>query len=82
MDPNVGRFIEEENAEKWMETLEIGEIVKIKGEELEVAEIGDRTVTFKLRSAMERTYSEFAARTSMEEMRAAMRREPSEFEKK
>jgi len=54
MDPNAGRFIEEERAEAWMARIEVGETIKIKGEELEVVEIGDRTVTLKLLSFEER----------------------------
>ena len=54
MDPNAGRFIEEECAENWMARIEVGETIKIKGEELEVTEIGDRTVTLKLLSHDER----------------------------
>ncbi len=50
MDPMAGRFVEEDRAEKWMARVEIGEVVKIKGEELEIVEIGDRTLTLKLLS--------------------------------
>ncbi len=35
MDPNAGRFVEEAQAESWMQRIEVGEVVKIKGEEFE-----------------------------------------------
>ncbi len=54
MDTNSGRFIEEKNAEEWMQRISVGETIKIKGEECEVMAFTDRTVTLKLLSADER----------------------------
>lgn len=54
MDTNSGRFVEEENAEAWMERISVGEIIKIKGEELEVVQIHQREIVLKLRSADDR----------------------------
>ncbi len=50
MDSNAGEFVGPDRAEAWMERLDVGEIVKIKGEELEVVKIEGREVTLKLRS--------------------------------
>ena len=57
MDPNSGRFLDEddERIESWMERIAVGETVKIKGEELEVTRIGEREITLKLLSARDRT---------------------------
>lgn len=54
MDPDAGRFVEEERVREWMKKLELGEVVEIKGEKLEVLEIKDRTVTLKLLSMEDR----------------------------
>ena len=48
MDTNAGEFVGEERAESWMQRIEIGEVVKIKGEELEVVMIGRHEITLKL----------------------------------
>ena len=50
MDSNAGEFVDERRAEKWMERIAVGEVVKIKGEELEVVTIGKREITLKLLS--------------------------------
>jgi len=50
MNTDTGEFVGPDRAEAWMERLGIGEIVKIKGEELEVIRIEGREVTLKLRS--------------------------------
>lgn len=54
MDPMSGRFVEEERAEQWMARVEVGEVVKIKGEELEIVKIEGREMTLKLLSAEDR----------------------------
>lgn len=54
MDTNAGQFVQEDRAEQWMQRLTVGEIVKIKDEELEVVKIEGRECTLKLRSAAER----------------------------
>ena len=54
MDSNAGRFVEEQQAEEWMSRIAVGEVVKIKGEELEVTKIGEREITLKLLSFEER----------------------------
>ena len=54
MNSNTGEFVDEERAESWMQRIEVGETIKIKGEELEVVRIGDREITLKLLSHAER----------------------------
>lgn len=54
MDPMSGRFVEEDKAEAWMGRISIGEIIKIKGEELEVVEIEGRHIRLKLLSSEDR----------------------------
>ncbi len=54
MNTDTGQFVEEDRAEQWMQRLTIGEIIKIKGEELEVVKIEGRECTLKLLSAAER----------------------------
>lgn len=71
MDTNAGEFVGEERAEAWMQRIEVGEIVKIKGEKLEVVRIEKREITLKLLSAYERTMRGFA--TFAEEEDAAAR---------
>ena len=58
MDTNSGRFIEEQNAESWMQRIEVGEIIKIKGEELRVVSIESRRITLELMSAEDRIQDE------------------------
>lgn len=72
MDAMSGRFVEESSAEDWMQRLEIGEKVMIKGEELRVVVIEDRRVTLELSSAMERMVAEAEASDSLMEMRERM----------
>jgi hypothetical protein len=45
MDTKMGRFLDQnhEDVESWMQRIEVGEIIKIKGEECRVESIGDRT---------------------------------------
>lgn len=64
MDSMSGQFVEEDRAEKWMARVEVGEIVKIKGEELEIVKIEGREMTLKLLSAEER----MTLRESLQEM--------------
>ena len=54
MDTQSGRFVDERGAEPWMPRIAVGEIVNLKGEELEVQEIRERTILLKLLSAAER----------------------------
>lgn len=54
MDTEQGRFVEESEAKEWMERLGVGEVVKIKGAEFKVLEIGERTVRLELMSAKDR----------------------------
>ncbi len=48
MDTNAGEFVGEGRAEVWMQHIRIGEVVEIKGEELEVVGIGRHEITLKL----------------------------------
>lgn len=54
MNPQTGMFVQEDRAEKWMQRVEVGEIVKIKGEELEIVEIEDRHIKLRLLSVEDR----------------------------
>ena len=54
MDPNAGRFVEEAQAESWMQRIEVGEVVKIKGEEFEVLGFEGREIRLRMRSAEDR----------------------------
>ena len=54
MDTRSGEFVEDERAESWMQRIGIGEVVKIKGEELEVVGISGREITLRLLSANDR----------------------------
>ena len=65
MDTNSGRFIEEQNAESWMQRIEVGEIIKIKGEELRVVSIESRRITLELMSAEDRIQDELKALRSL-----------------
>jgi len=60
MDTNSAEFVGEERAEAWMQRIEVGEVIKIKGEDLEVVRIEKREITLKLLSAYERTVRGFA----------------------
>ena len=61
MDSNAGEFVGEERAEDWMQRVAVGEIVKIKGEELEVMAIDKRTIVLKLLSAEDRFQERLSA---------------------
>lgn len=54
MNSQTGHFVKEDRAEQWMQRVEIGEVVKIKGEELEIVEIEGRHIKLKLLSAEDR----------------------------
>lgn len=70
MNSNTGFFEkEEERIENWMQTIEVGETVKIKGEELEVESIDGRKITLKLLSLEDRAFSELKAQTNIEDFR-------------
>jgi hypothetical protein len=59
MNPNSGEFEDGARAKAWMERVKVGEVVKIKGEELEIVSIAKRTITLKLLSADDRLRSNF-----------------------
>lgn len=54
MDSNAGEFVGDERAQAWMQRIEVGEVVKIKGEELEVVSISLREITLKLLGQQDR----------------------------
>ena len=72
MDTNAGRFVEEESAEKWMQRIEVGEIIKLKGEDCRVVRIGERQVVLELMSATDRIFGEAEAMASIMEERTSM----------
>lgn len=74
MDTERGRFVEEQDAERWMKRLGVGETVKVKDVEFEVMEIGDRRLVLKLLSARDREVAHLAA----EARHRAIRRELQE----
>ena len=84
MDPNSGRFVEEQYAESWMQRIEIGETIKIKGEECEVTAIGDRHITLRLLSADERMAKAFGGSlvTDMDSLNRHERRERAALARK
>ncbi len=59
MDSNAGEFVDESRAEAWMQRIGVGEVVKIKGEELEVVSIVGREITLKLLSHEDRVRAVF-----------------------
>lgn len=69
MDTNTGRFVEEESAEKWMQRIAVGEVIKIKDEECEVVSFGNRTVTLKLLSHEDRMRKEMDAADHLRSLR-------------
>jgi hypothetical protein len=79
MNTNSGEFVEEARAEAWMKRLELGEPIKIKGEELEVVKIERREVTLKLLSVGERVQKHFPIEKSLNRH---MRREREAMERK
>lgn len=72
MDTNSGRFVEEEQAEKWMQRIAVGEIIKLKGEECRVVKIGERRVTLELMSADERMMQEFGSQDRLSDLRSEL----------
>ena len=54
VDTDSGRFVDDAHAQKWMKRIALGEIVKVKDEEMEVVAIRERTITLKLLSFEER----------------------------
>ena len=64
MDTRSGEFVREEEIEKWMETVTVGEIVKMKGEEMRIKEIGRRTLTLELLSHEDRMHEQFSSMTT------------------
>ena len=72
MDTNAGRFVEEESAEKWMQSISVGETIKIKGEECEVVSIDGRELTLKLLSAEDRMRKELDATDFISSLRGSL----------
>ena len=66
MDTNAGEFVGEERAEAWMQRIEVGEVVKIKGEELEVLRIDERTIVLKLLSASDKLEKDLSGLSTMD----------------
>jgi len=66
MNASEGKFVHLGEAKLWMQTLTVGEVVKMKGEEFEVVEITDRECRLKLMSADERQTKQME---EMEEIR-------------
>lgn len=54
MNTNTGEFVDQERSETWMQRIGVGEVVKIKGGELEVVSIGRREITLRLLSQEDR----------------------------
>lgn len=54
MDTNTGEFVDDSRAESWMQRIDVGEVIKIKGEELDVLRIDERTIVLKLLNASDR----------------------------
>lgn len=73
MNTETGEFVDEQRAEAWMKQISVGEVVKIKDEELEVVSIGKREITLKLLSHAERVAKElaFGSVVDFEEFREA-----------
>ena len=57
MNTDTGRFVDERDAKSWMQRIEVGETIKLKGEECKVISIGDRRVTLELLSSDDRQRS-------------------------
>jgi len=72
MDTNSGRFVEEESAEAWMQRVAVGEIIKVKGEECEVAEIRGRTLVLQLLSHEDRMEREGLAAKAISDLRESL----------
>lgn len=54
MNTDTGHFVKEEGATPDMVRVEVGEVVKVKGERFRVMEIGDRNLTLELMSYEDR----------------------------
>lgn len=54
MDTNSGEFVEEDRAEQWMKRVEVGQTIKILGEEFEITKIDRREMTVKMFSFEDR----------------------------
>lgn len=54
MDTNAGRFVKDAPAQPGVKTIEVGEILSVKGEQCEVMRIEGRFVVLKLLSTVER----------------------------
>lgn len=50
MNSDTGEFLEERDAEAWMKRISVGEVIKLKGEDCKVVQIGARTITLELMS--------------------------------
>ena len=58
MDPEAGRFIDGDMAPSWMPRFEVGEVIKVKGEEFEVEGIEERRLILKPMNFEERRQRE------------------------
>ena len=54
MDPNAGKFVSDEEAAEWMTRFDVGETVKVKGEEFEIEAIEERRLVLRPRGAEDR----------------------------
>ena len=72
MDANSGRFVDDAEAGPWMPRFEIGEVIKVKGEEFEVERIEERQLVLKPLSFMERLVRETQALGGIQELRQEM----------
>ena len=72
MDPNAGRFVPEEDAASWMPRFEVGEVLKVKGEEFEVQRIEERALILKPLSLIERRMREFSALAGIQDIREGL----------
>ena len=60
MDTNCGEFVDESRAEQWMKRVEVGQTIKILGEEFEITGISRREMTVKLLSYEDRMLGSLA----------------------
>ncbi len=54
MNTDTGEFMEEKNAEDWMQRISVGEVIQLKGKDCKVTQIGARTITLELMSNADR----------------------------
>jgi hypothetical protein len=80
MNPSSGEFVDEDRSESWMQRIEVGEVIKIKGEECEVVKIGRREITLKLLSSADREsslaeYADAATAESARQLKEMLKRQ-------